>query len=154
MIISWKHNGRYNTLALLLMLLGSLTVQKIPYLASSMAAAVGVVMCTYPFPTMQRAYRERNSNLMGSAAMNIAMFTTCSAWVVHSSPFVEYDIFVLVSNAAGVIVQGGALILRIVVSGSEEKVRGENALLLKSTPIVWKLWHASRAMIHKVWFYT
>jgi len=48
--------------------------------------------------------------------MNLAMMTCCSAWVLHSSPWVEYDVFVLVSNAAGVAVQGWALVIRVCIA--------------------------------------
>ena len=47
--------------------------------------------------------------------MNLAMMACCSAWVIHSSPFLEYDIFVFVSNAAGVVVQGVALMIRVCI---------------------------------------
>lgn len=103
------------TISILLMMLGASTIRSVPYLSSTIAAAVGVLMCTYPLPSMHQAYKTNNSNLMGSSLMNITMFATCLAWVVHSSWLVEYDVFVLVSNASGVVVQGGAMILRVVI---------------------------------------
>ncbi|KAL7534922.1 hypothetical protein ACHAXR_008884 [Thalassiosira sp. AJA248-18] len=121
------------SIALLLMVLGSLTVKRMPYLSSTIAAAVGVLMCTYPFPSMHHAYEEKNSNLMGSSTMNLAMFATCSAWVIHSSWLVEYDIFVLTANAAGVIVQGGALMLRVIISRSTRMAQEYNTELLSET---------------------
>ncbi|KAL7546481.1 hypothetical protein ACHAWF_009820 [Thalassiosira exigua] len=123
-------------LSLLLMASGSLSVRTMPNLSATVAAAVGVVMCTYPLPAMRRAYAENNSKLMGSGAMNLAMFATCSAWVVHSSPLVEYDVFVLVSNAAGIVVQGSALVLRGVIAGRSLAARGEDAELSALTPLL------------------
>lgn len=124
------------TISLLLMLLGSLTIQRTPYLSSTIAAAVGLLMCTYPLPSMHQAYKEKNSNLMGSSPMNFAMFSTCFAWVIHSSWLVEYDIFVLAPNAAGVIVQGGALMLRVIIVRRTPVARGENAELSALTPLL------------------
>lgn len=126
---------QYTTSALL-MLLGSFTIQTLPYLSSTMAATVGVVMCTYPLSSMHQAYTQNNSNLMGSSVMNCAMFTTCSAWVIHSSWLVEYDIFVLVSNAAGVVVQGSALILRVIIARRTRSTQCENAVLSAFTPLL------------------
>lgn len=112
LLLQWRI--QYAT-SMFLMLCGSLTIRSMPHLSSSIAAIVGVAMCTYPLPSMRRAYAERKPNLMGSGPMNVAMFACCTAWVVHSSPLVEYDVFFLVSNASGVVVQGGALVLRVVI---------------------------------------
>ena len=117
------------TISISLMVVGLLTIKRLPYLSSTIAAGVGVLMCTYPLPSMHQAYREKNSNLMGSAAMNMAMFITCFAWVIHSSWLVEYDIFVMVSNFAGVVVQGGAIIMRIVISRTRRAEQGDDAEL-------------------------
>jgi len=124
------------SISLLLMLLGSLTIQRTPYLSSTIAAAVGVLMCTYPLPSMHQAYKEKNPNLMGSAVMNFAMFATCFAWVIHSSWLVEYDIFVLVANGSGVLVQGGALVLRFIIVRRKRLAQGENSELSALTPLL------------------
>lgn len=101
-------------LSIILLLLGAITTFSFenPYMSSSVAAFVGVIMTTYPLPVMLKAIQTRNVALLGSAYMNMAMFVCCSAWVIHSSPLVEYDPFVLVSNIAGTIVQGAALVIR------------------------------------------
>jgi len=83
-----------------------------PYVASTIAAAVGVVLCTYPLPSMKQAYQTLNPALLGSVYMNLAMLASCVSWVIHASPLVQLDGFVLVSNGAGVIVQGSAILLR------------------------------------------
>jgi Sugar efflux transporter for intercellular exchange len=102
------------TLAVTCMLLGTVTTYSgNPYISSTIAAFVGVVMCTYPLPVMRKTLQSRNTALLGSVYMNAAMFSCTAAWVMHSSPWVQFDIFVLVSNGAGVLVQGAALILRI-----------------------------------------
>jgi hypothetical protein len=62
---------------------------------------------------MRKTLQSKNTALLGSVYMNAAMFSCTAAWVIHSSPWVQFDIFVLVSNSAGVLVQGAALILRI-----------------------------------------
>eukprot|EP00571_Detonula_confervacea_P009349 CAMPEP_0172325746 /NCGR_PEP_ID=MMETSP1058-20130122/54673_1 /TAXON_ID=83371 /ORGANISM="Detonula confervacea, Strain CCMP 353" /LENGTH=236 /DNA_ID=CAMNT_0013042355 /DNA_START=104 /DNA_END=814 /DNA_ORIENTATION=- len=125
------------TISILLMMLGALTIRTLPYLSSTIAAAVGVLMCTYPLPSMRQAYKEKNSNLMGSSVMNVAMFATCLAWVVHSSWLVEYDIFVLVSNTSGVVVQGGAMILRAIIARRTQVIaQAENAELSASTSLL------------------
>jgi len=128
------------SVSILLCLLGALTVHTLPYISSTIAAAVGVLMCTYPLPSMRQAYRDNNSNLMGSSVMNLTMFATCLAWVVHSSWLVEYDVFVLVSNGSGVVVQGGALVMRVIIArrtqhhGSVRQT--ENAEVSVSTPLM------------------
>ena len=120
----------------LLLLLGSLTVRKLPHLTSTIATAAALLSFTYPLQSMREAYTQKNSSLMGSFAMNATMFLTCFVWVLHSSPFVEYDIYVFVSNVAGVIVQGSALILRIVISRKKGNAQGEDAELTASTPLL------------------
>jgi hypothetical protein len=124
------------TISLLVMLMGSLTIQRMPHLSSTIAAAVGVLMCTYPLPSMRRAYKENNANLMGSAFMNFTMLTTCFVWVVHSSPIVEYDVFVLVSNAAGVVVQGSACVMRAIIMRRTRLDHEENAQVSALTPLL------------------
>lgn len=129
--------------SLLLMLLGALTIHTMPHLSSTIAGAVGVVMCTYPLPSMKQAYTENNPNLMGSTAMNLAMFINCLAWGLHSSPLVEYEISVLVPNTAGLAVQGSALMLRAIMAKRSGVVHGNNAELSASTtmsvstPLLW-----------------
>lgn len=118
-----------------------MTIRKMPYLSSTIAAGVGVLMCTYPLPSMRQALKEKNSNLMGSTVMNCCMFVTCFVWVIHSSWLVEYDVFVLVANAAGVIVQGGALTLRVIIARDRTTTRavvqgGDNAELSVSSPLL------------------
>lgn len=98
------------------MIMGAATVRARPHVSSSIAAAVGVLMCTYPLQSMGRAYADRNPGLMGSPAMNGAMFACTASWVVHASPLVEYDVFVLTANGAGALVQGCALLLRVVIA--------------------------------------
>jgi hypothetical protein len=83
-----------------------------PYVASSLAAGVGIIMCTYPLSSMKRTLETSNPALLGSVYMNVAMLACCSSWVVHASPLVQFDGFVLISNGAGVLVQGSALLLR------------------------------------------
>jgi hypothetical protein len=116
--------------SMLIMAVGSLTVHILPYLSSSIAAAVGVLMCSYPLPVMHRSYTESNSNLLGSTFMNIAMLTCCSAWVIHSSPLVDFDIYVLLSNAAGVCVQAGALLIRSIIARRKHIIPSEESPLL------------------------
>mmetsp|Transcript_18859 Transcript_18859/g.33896 ORF Transcript_18859/g.33896 Transcript_18859/m.33896 type:complete len:254 (-) Transcript_18859:355-1116(-) len=124
------------------MVLGLLTVRKMPYLSSTIAAGVGVLMCTYPLPSMHQALNEKNSNLMGSTVMNCCMFANCVVWLIHSSWWVEYDIFLIVANTAGVIVQAGALTVRVIIArGASTKrsavvKRGDNTELSVSTPLL------------------
>jgi len=126
----------------LIMVLGLLTVRKMPYLSSTIAAGVGVLMCTYPLSSMRQALKEKNTNLMGSTVMNCCMFVTCFVWVIHSSWLVEYDIYVLVANTAGVIVQGGALTLRVVIAKDGSTTTravvqgGDNAELSVTSPLL------------------
>ena len=122
------------SISLLLVLLGSLTIRRMPHLTSTIATAAALLSFTYPLQSMREAYTQKNSSLMGSFAMNATMCLTCFVWVLHSSPFVEYDI--LVSNVAGVIVQGSALILRIVISRKKGNAQGEDAELTASTPLL------------------
>ena len=124
------------SISLLLMLLGSLTIRRMSHLTSTIATAAALLSFTYPMQSMREAYTQKNSSLMGSFAMNATMCLTCFVWVLHSSPFVEYDIYVLVSNVAGVIVQGSALILRIVISRKKGNAQGEDAELTASTPLL------------------
>lgn len=124
------------SVSLLLVLLGSFTIRRMPHLTSTMATAAALLSFTYPMQSMREAYTQKNTNLMGSAAMNSTMFLTCFVWVIHSSSLVEYDIFVLIYNFAGVIVQGSALILRIVISRKKGNAQGEDAELTASTPLL------------------
>lgn len=99
-------------MGLALLLLGAVAAKRgNPFVASTVAAFVGIVMCAYPLPNMAEALEKKKMGLMGSSGMNVAMFCCCAAWVVHAS-VVEFDVFVLASNAVGVLVQGGALLLR------------------------------------------
>jgi len=74
---------------------------------------------------MITAVETRNATLLGSKYMNLAMFVCCGAWVIHSSPLVEFDGFVLTGNCAGVIVQGGALFIRVYLYQKYEVVPPE-----------------------------
>jgi hypothetical protein len=101
-------------------------------------------MCTYPLPVMRKTLQSKNTALLGSVYMNAAMFSCTAAWVIHSSPWVQFDIFVLVSNGAGVLVQGAALILRIYLQqrkGSGGSVPTQDCgeggqIALDSTPLL------------------
>lgn len=117
--------------SLCLMALGTLTIHNLPYLSSSVAAVVGIVMCSYPLPEMKRAYVEMNADLLGSAFMNTAMLGCCASWVIHSSPLVEYDAFVLAANSAGVLVQAGALIVRVSIARRRGASGGEREALMQ-----------------------
>jgi hypothetical protein len=102
------------SLAVTCMLFGTITMHfGNPYISSTIAALVGVIMCTYPLPVLRKTFHSKNTALLGSVYMNAAMFCCTAAWVIHSSPFIQFDIFVLLSNSAGVLVQGAALMLRI-----------------------------------------
>lgn len=103
-------------LSLLFMIVGSFSIKKRPYLSSSIAAAIGAAMSASPLPVILKSYNENNPELLGSLSMNIAMLTCCSVWVIHSSSLVEYDMYVLLTNAVGVIVQSTALIIRCAIS--------------------------------------
>ena len=111
------------------MALGSLSVHNYPYVSSSIAATIGVMMCSYPITAMHQAITESNPNYLGSQSMNIAMLTCCSAWVIHSS-LVEFDAFVLLANAAGVLTQGVALIIRYIIARKAGGMKDEEAPLL------------------------
>ena len=50
-----------------LILLGSLTIHRTPYLPSAIAAVVGVLMSTYPLTSMHQAYKEMQENGDGFA---------------------------------------------------------------------------------------
>jgi hypothetical protein len=109
--------------------IGTLTVDNYPYVSSSIAAGIGVVMCSYPLPTMHLSLKESNPNLLGSQFMNAAMLTCCLAWVIHSS-FVQFDIFVLLANVAGVVTQGAALLIRFVIAKRTMSLENEKAPLI------------------------
>lgn len=109
----WKAQ---TSIAAATMILGAATVRTSPHVSSAIAAAVGVLMSTYPLQSMGRAYADRNPGLMGSPAMNGAMFACTTSWVIHASPLVEYDVFVLTANGAGALVQGCALLLRVAIA--------------------------------------
>eukprot|EP00804_Cyclotella_cryptica_P022509 CCRYP_009418-RA/>CCRYP_009418-RA protein AED:0.00 eAED:0.00 QI:119/-1/1/1/-1/0/1/55/257 len=118
------------SVSIFVMAAGSLTIHNLPYISSTIAAAVGVLMCSYPLPVLHRSYTESNPKLLGSVFMNIAMLTCCSAWVIHSSPLVDFDIYVLLSNASGVAVQGGALLIRSIIARRKESIPSEESPLL------------------------
>ena len=117
-------------LSLFIIAMGPLTVSSLPYLSSSVAAAIGVVMCSYPLPAMQQSLKENNPNLLGSQFMNIAMLICCSAWVIHSSPLVEFDAYVLLANSVGVVVQVLALLIRCIIAKNNVSLLSEEAPLL------------------------
>jgi hypothetical protein len=126
-------------LAVTCMLFGTVTMHfGNPYISSTMAALVGVIMCTYPLTVLRKTFQSRNMALLGSVYMNAAMFCCTATWVIHSSPFVQFDMFVLVSNSAGVLVQGAALMLRVylqrtsplVPTQEEGQIAMDNTLLL------------------------
>jgi len=77
--------------------------------------------CTYPLPVIKRAWESREAALLGSTFMNLAMFLCCISWTIHSSPYVEYDIFVLTGNVCGVVVQGAALWTRLYLHHLQEE---------------------------------
>ena len=71
-------------------------------------------------PVMQQSLSSGNPELLGSKYMNSAMLICCSAWVIHSS-IIEYDIFVLSANTAGVVVQGAALVVRFLIARNSNR---------------------------------
>ena len=119
-------------LSLFIMVMGTLSIKKQPYLSSSIAPAIGAAMSASPLPVILKSYNENNPEFLGSQSMNIAMLTCCSVWVIHSTPFVEYDMFVFLANAVGAIVQSTALIIRCAIANDNKGIRlNEETLLLR-----------------------